>query len=59
MSSPADLDELAGVLEGDSSHGGGRIDLTTGEVWPQAAIECTRETGEEDEDVSDDPERSL
>jgi hypothetical protein len=32
-----DLEELALVLEGDPVHGGGRIDLNTGEVWPQAA----------------------
>ena len=57
---PADLDELAGILEGDPLHGGGRIDLETGEVWPQAAIEYARgETGEEDEDAADDPERWL
>src|SRR4029450_11868365 len=30
-----DLEELAMVLEGDPVHGGGRIDLRTGEVWPQ------------------------
>jgi hypothetical protein len=56
---PVDLDELAGILEGDPLHGGGRIDLKTGEVWPQAAIEYARETGEEDEDAADDPERWL
>ena len=36
---PVDLEELAGVLEGDPSFGGGRLDLLTGEVWPQAAID--------------------
>src|SRR5450755_493351 len=56
---PVDLDELAGILEGDPLNGGGRLDLTTGEVWPQAAIEYARETGEEDEDAADDPERWL
>ena len=54
-----DLDELAGILEGDPLHGGGRIDLKTGEVWAQAAIEYAREAGEEDEDGADDPERWL
>lgn len=34
-----DLEELAMVLEGDPVNGGGRIDLATGEVWPEAAIE--------------------
>jgi hypothetical protein len=56
---PVDLEELAGILEGDPLNAGGRIDLTTGEVWPQAAIEYALETGEEDEDAADDPERWL
>jgi len=56
---PVDLEELAGILEGDPLNAGGRIDLTTGEVWPQAAIEYALETGEEDEDTADDPERWL
>jgi Uncharacterised protein family (UPF0158) len=54
-----DLDLLDGILEGDPLDGGGRIDLKTGEVWAQAAIEYVRETGEEDEDAADDPERWL
>jgi hypothetical protein len=53
-----DLDELATVLEGDPVHGGGRIDLRTGEVWPQAALEYAEEVGEIDED-DDDPQRWL
>jgi hypothetical protein len=53
---PVDLEELSMVLEGDPVHGGGRIDLRTGEVWPQAALEYAEETGEE---VDDDPERWL
>ena len=36
---PVDLEELAGILEGDRLGVGGRIDITTGEVWSQAAIE--------------------
>ncbi len=36
---PVDLEELAYILEGDPVHGGGRIDLRTGEVWPESAIE--------------------
>lgn len=36
---PVDLEELAGILEGDPLTAGGRIDLRTGEVWPRAAIE--------------------
>jgi Uncharacterised protein family (UPF0158) len=56
---PVDLEELAGILEGDPLNAGGRIDLTTGEVWPQAAIDYVLETGEEDEDTAEDPERWL
>ena len=54
---PVDLEELAGVLEGDPQDGGGRLDLRTGEVWPMAAIENARDMGEEDEDASDDEQR--
>ncbi len=56
---PVDLEELAGILEGDPLNAGGRIDLTTGEVWPQAAIEYALEVGGEDEETVDDPERWL
>jgi hypothetical protein len=56
---PVNLEELAGILEGDPLGVGGRIDIRTGEVWPQAAIEYAVETGEEDEDAADDPERWL
>jgi hypothetical protein len=55
---PVDLEELSMVLEGDPVHGGGRIDLRTGEVWPQSAIEYVEEAGEIDQD-DDDPERWL
>lgn len=51
-----DLEELAMVLEGDPLSCGGRIDLTTGEVWPQAAIDYALEMAEIDED-EDDPDR--
>lgn len=34
---PVDLDELAGILEGDPVYGGRRIDLAGGEVWPAPA----------------------
>src|ERR1700752_785019 len=56
---PVDLEELAGILEGDLLSVGGRIDIRTGEVWSRAAIEFVLETGEEDEDTSDDAERWL
>jgi hypothetical protein len=55
---PVDLEELSTILEGDPVLGGGRIDLTTGEVWPQSALEYAVEIGEIDED-DDDPERWL
>jgi hypothetical protein len=53
---PVDLDELSCVLEGDPARGGGRIDLRTGEVWPQAAVDYEHETGGEDDD---DPDQWL
>lgn len=46
------------VLEGDPLQGGGRIDLISGQMWPQAAPECAVEVGETDED-DDDPARWL
>lgn len=57
---PVDLDELVDVLEGDAVAGGGRIDLHTGEVWPQAVFEYGIESAEEGEDENlDDDERWL
>jgi hypothetical protein len=55
---PVDLEELALILEGDPVYGGGRIDLRTGQAWPQSAIEYAEEVGEIDED-DDDPDRWL
>ncbi len=55
---PVDLEELAMILEGDPADGGGRINLSTGDVWPQSAIEYAEEVGEIEED-DDDPERWL
>ena len=52
------LEELAMVLEGDPLQGGGRIDLISGEVWSQAALEYAVEVGVIDED-DDDPARWL
>jgi hypothetical protein len=54
-----DLEELAMALEGDPVDGGGRIDLLTGEVWSQSAIEYAREMADNDEDDDDDPDRWL
>jgi hypothetical protein len=56
---PVDLDELAGILEGDPVYGGGRVDLATGEVWSAPAVDYAREIGREDEDESDDPDKWL
>ncbi|HEY8202622.1 MAG TPA: UPF0158 family protein [Actinomycetota bacterium] len=43
---PVDLDELAGILEGDPQQGAGGIDLETGEVWPQFEFEYAETVGE-------------
>lgn len=51
---PVDLEELAGVLEGDPLTGGGRIDLRSGDVWPQSAIEYAQEAGDIDQDDIDE-----
>ncbi|MPZ67090.1 MAG: hypothetical protein GEU83_16815 [Pseudonocardiaceae bacterium] len=57
---PVDLEELAGIIEGDPMDVGGVLDLHTGEVWHQSTIEYVREGGD-DIDVPDfdDPERCL
>jgi Uncharacterised protein family (UPF0158) len=46
-----DLEELASVLEGDPLHGGGRIDLTTGDVWSQSPYD---DPTDDDADRDDD-----
>lgn len=53
---PADLEDLSMVLEGGPEHGGGVVDLDTGEVWPEFALE---ESGEFDEEDLDDGDRWL
>ncbi len=52
---PVDLDELTTILEGDPMHGGGRIDLATGEIWHHSPYDDPTE----DDDDLDDPERWL
>jgi hypothetical protein len=54
-----DLDELSGILEGNPVYGGGRVDRHSGEVWHASAVEYARETGEEDDTVTEDPDRWL
>lgn len=56
---PVDLADLAGVLESDPGHGGGRVDLQTGQIWPQLAIDDAQELGEDDPDEGHDPHRWL
>jgi hypothetical protein len=46
---PVDLEELSSLLEGDPLYGGGRIDLHTGECWPQS-LEEDDDGGEDEED---------
>jgi hypothetical protein len=56
---PVDLEELATVLEGDPTSGGGRIDLRTGAVLPDYTFEYLVEAGEEPDDEDQDPDRWL
>lgn len=49
-----DLEELASVREGDPTHGGGRVDLATGQVWPQMVYEDFRADQGDDEEEEDE-----
>ncbi|HET9852556.1 MAG TPA: UPF0158 family protein, partial [Candidatus Limnocylindrales bacterium] len=49
-----DLEELASILEGDPVHGGGRIDLATGDVWHHSPFEESI-----DDEEREDEERWL
>lgn len=53
---PIDLGLLSEMLEGDPMLGNGRIDLTTGEYWPE--FSDYEEAGITEEDL-DDPDRWL
>jgi hypothetical protein len=55
---PVDLDELAGLLDSGPDSEGGRIDLTTGEVWPEFALDPAM-TGEELTEEEEDEDRWL
>ena len=48
---PVDLEELASVLEGDPVHGGGRIDLRNGEVWPHSVFDDFTDDDEEEDET--------
>jgi Uncharacterised protein family (UPF0158) len=50
---PVDLDELSCCLEGDPMHGGGRIDLRNGEVWPEPVYRDSWSDGEDDDPDAD------
>jgi hypothetical protein len=47
---PVDFEELASILEGDPVHGGGSIDLLTGDVWHQSPYDEPAD----DEDLDDE-----
>jgi hypothetical protein len=53
-----DLEEVADLLEGGPDSAGGRIDLTTGEVWPEFALE-EEWTGKPEDLDADDADRWL
>jgi hypothetical protein len=54
-----DLEDIAMVLEGDPTSGGGRIDLRTGDVLPDFTFDYLVEIGEESDDEDQDPDRWL
>jgi hypothetical protein len=56
---PLDLEQLSGILEGDPMNGNGRIDLRTGDVWPEPAFDYGGVIREEDEEDEEDEERWL
>ncbi|MHC1561773.1 UPF0158 family protein [Actinomycetospora sp. C-140] len=55
---PVDLDAVSDLLEGDPRETGGRIDLLTGEAWPDDVFDPALTGSDEEEDL-DDPERWL
>ncbi|MGH7921396.1 MAG: UPF0158 family protein [Candidatus Dormibacteraceae bacterium] len=56
---PVELGELSMLLEDDQFGMGGRVDLDTGVVWSDPALDYAREQGELTEDDLDDPDRWL
>jgi hypothetical protein len=51
-----DLEQLADLLDAGPDSAGGRLDLVSGEVWPEFALE---DIGVDDDDEEDDPDRWL
>jgi hypothetical protein len=49
-----DLEELASVREGDPTHGGGRVDLKTGQVWPETVYADVRVDENDEEEEEED-----
>lgn len=49
-----DLEELSWLLEGDPAFGGGRLDLATGDCWPEQADPDELDADHEDEDEDAD-----
>ncbi|MFW0794669.1 UPF0158 family protein [Gordonia sp. CPCC 205515] len=59
-SAPIDLEDLAGILEGDPMRGGGRIDLQTGQVYPDEFFDdADLDDLGLDEDALEEPDRWL
>jgi len=54
----ADLEQLADLLDAGPDSGPGRLDLVTGEAWPEAAFE-DESADEPDDDAAEDGERCL
>ncbi|WP_454560696.1 UPF0158 family protein [Mycobacterium haemophilum] len=55
---PVDLEQLASLMESDPVWGGGRIDLKTGDCWPQSSGYEAYE-GYEDDSLDEDGGRWL
>jgi Uncharacterised protein family (UPF0158) len=49
-----DLEQLSDILEGDPGFDGGRIDLQTGDVWPEDAVAYGGVFEDEDEDEDEE-----
>jgi hypothetical protein len=55
-----DLGQLGDLLDAGPDSGPGRLDLVTGEAWPEAAFEDEwTDESDDDDDAADDGERWL